>query len=71
MLLNFLVVMSLQVLISIYRCWCGSLCYILLWLYWSSNTEWMLPDLCILITHAFHVFWNMNHHDYRVAVSMR
>ncbi|KAJ0052236.1 hypothetical protein Pint_01147 [Pistacia integerrima] len=27
----------------------GSLCHLLFWLCWSYNTEWMLPDLCILI----------------------
>ncbi|KAF5960103.1 hypothetical protein HYC85_001312 [Camellia sinensis] len=37
-----------QVHIFIYWCWRGSLCNILFRLYWSSNTEWMLPDLCIL-----------------------
>ncbi|MBA0554480.1 hypothetical protein Golob_013579 [Gossypium lobatum] len=28
----------------------GSLCYLLFWLYWSCNTEFMLLDLCILIS---------------------
>lgn len=70
MMANFLAVMSLQVHIFVYWCWRGSLCDILFWLYWSSNTEWMLSDLCILITHAFHMYWNMNHYDFRAAVSL-
>lgn len=40
----------LQVYIFIYWSWGGSLSYLLFWLYWSCNTEFMLLDLCILIS---------------------
>ncbi|MBA0826836.1 hypothetical protein Goarm_011656 [Gossypium armourianum] len=41
---------SCLVYIFIYWSRGGSLCYLLFWLYWSCNTEFMLLDLCILIS---------------------
>lgn len=38
-----------QVYLLIYWCRSCSLCCFLFWLYWSYDTEWLLPDLCILI----------------------
>ncbi|MBA0861796.1 hypothetical protein Goshw_000882 [Gossypium schwendimanii] len=43
--------MLMAVFIFIYWSRCGSLHYILFWLYWHCNKEFMLLDLCILITH--------------------
>lgn len=54
--------MSLQVHILIYWCWSCSLCHLLCWLYRCYNTEWMLPDLCILSTLI--ILFNCNYRDF-------
>ena len=57
----------LQVYIFIYWSRRGSLCYLLFWLYRSCNTEFMLLELCILITLMFFKVAMVMSHRYHVA----